>query len=132
MLPDADASPLYPLFPNLLFVWDPPAAVAGLLAGGMALAICLAFGAADRLAAVGLWYVWACLFTRNPLIANPSLPFVGWLLLAHACIPGKPYGSFAARGRADPGGGWSLPPGVFRAAWVVMAVGDSYSGDRKR
>jgi predicted DCC family thiol-disulfide oxidoreductase YuxK len=131
MLPDADASPLYPLFPNLLFVWDPPLAVVGLLALGIALAIAFALGAADRLAALGLWYVWACLFTRNPLIANPSLPFVGWLLLAHACIPGKPYGALAARGRADPAGGWSMPEKIFLAAWIVMAVGYSYSGYTK-
>ena len=95
MLPDADASPLYPLFPNLLFVADAPFVVAALLATGLGLAACFAFGIADRLAALGLWYVWACLFTRNPLIANPSLPFVGWLLLAHACIPGRPYGAWS-------------------------------------
>ncbi len=131
MLPDADASPLYPLFPNLLFVWDPPAAVTLLLCAGIALAVCLALGAADRVAAVGLWWIWACLFTRNPLIANPSLPFVGWLLLAHACIPKKPYGSLAARGRPDPRGDWQMPAAIFAAAWIVMAVGYSYSGYTK-
>jgi predicted DCC family thiol-disulfide oxidoreductase YuxK len=131
MLPDADASPLYPLFPNLLFAWDPPAAVTLLLLAGIALAVCLALGVADRVAAVALWWIWACLFTRNPLIANPSLPFVGWLLLAHACIPREPYGSFAARGRTDPRGDWALPAAIFAAAWIVMAVGYSYSGYTK-
>lgn len=131
VLPDADASPLYPLFPNLLFVWDSPAAVALLLAAGVALSVCLALGAFDRAAAVALWWIWACLFTRNPLIANPSLPFVGWLLLAHAAIPGKPYGSFAARGRADPRGDWLMPAAIFAAAWIVMSVGYSYSGYTK-
>lgn len=131
MLPDAAASPLYPLFPNLLFVADAPFVVAGMLATGLALAACFALGVADRLAALGLWYVWACLYTRNPLIANPSLPYVGWLLLAHACIPGRPYGAWSARGRADPGGGWRMPDGIFRAAWIVMAVGYSYSGYTK-
>jgi len=131
MLPDADASPLYPLFPNLLFVADSPFVVGALVAAAVALSACFMIGAADRLAAVALWYVWACLYTRNPLIANPSLPFVGWLLIAHAFIPGRPYGSFAARGRLDPGGGWRLPDGIFRAAWIVMAVGYSYSGYTK-
>jgi predicted DCC family thiol-disulfide oxidoreductase YuxK len=131
MLPDANASPLFPLFPNLLFVADAPSVVVALLAIGIALAACFAIGLADRIAALGLWYLWACLFTRNPLIANPSLPFVGWLLLAHACIPGKPYGAWSARGRVDPGGGWRMPDGIFRAAWIVMAVGYSYSGFTK-
>lgn len=131
MLPDADASPLYPLFPSLLFLVDSPLVVTALLASGAALAVCFALGIGDRLAALALWYTWACLFTRNPLIANPSLPFVGWLLLAHAAIPVAPYGSRAARGRVDPGGGWRLPAPIFAAAWIVMAVGYSYSGATK-
>jgi len=131
MLPDADASPLYPLFPSVLFVWDAPAVVTVLLALALAFSVCFALGVADQLAAVALWYVWACLFTRNPLIANPSLPFVGWLLLAHALIPGRPYGAWAARGRTDPGGGWRVPDAIFRAAWIVMAIGYSYSGYTK-
>jgi predicted DCC family thiol-disulfide oxidoreductase YuxK len=131
MLPDAEASPLYPLLPNLLFVADSPPVVLALLAVGIALAVCFAVGFADRAAAVGLWYVWASLFTRNPLIANPSLPFVGWLLLAHACIPERPYGSFDARGRPDPAGRFRMPRAIFAAAWIVMAIGYSYSGYTK-
>lgn len=128
MLPDAAASPLWPLFPNLLFVSDAPAVVATLIGAGVLLALAFAAGFRDRWAAVGLWYVWACLFTRNPLIANPSIPFVGWLLLAHACLPQAPYGSFDARGRTDPRGDWAMPGAIFAAAWIVMAVGYSYSG----
>ena len=82
MLPEASASPLYPFFPNLLFVLDAPAAVVVLLVAGLVLSALFALGMRDRLAALGLWYVWACLFTRNPLIQNPGLPYIGWLLLA--------------------------------------------------
>lgn len=128
MLPDASASPLYPLYPNVLFALDAPGVVAALIFVGLALSVLFALGVRDRLAALGLWYVWACLFTRNPLIQNPGIPYVGWLLLAHACLPRAPYGSYAARGRADPGGGWRLPGGIFAAAWIVMAVGYAYSG----
>ncbi len=128
MLPEASASPLYPLFPNLLFVLDAPAAVVMLLVAGLVLSALFALGMRDRLAALGLWYVWACLFTRNPLIQNPGLPYIGWLLLAHACLPSAPFGSYAARGRPDPRGGWQLPAPIFAAAWIVMAVGYSYSG----
>ena len=128
MLSDAVASPLYPRFPNLLFVLGAPAVVTGMLVVGVIASLLLALGWRDRVAALVLWYVWACLFTRNPLISNPGLPFVGWLLLAHACLPAAPYGSWAARGRIDPGGGWRLPDAIFAAAWIVMAVGYSYSG----
>jgi predicted DCC family thiol-disulfide oxidoreductase YuxK len=128
MLPHADASPLYPLFPSVLFVADGPAVVVGLLAVAALASLAFALGFRDRSAALLLWYVWACLFTRNPLISNPGLPFVGWLLLAHACLPPRPFGAWDARGRLDPDAGWTSPAAVYTAAWVVMAVGYSYSG----
>jgi predicted DCC family thiol-disulfide oxidoreductase YuxK len=128
MLPDPRTSPLYPLFPNPLFLWDGPAVVTLLLAMGALASVALAIGARDRAAAVLVWWVWACLFTRNPLIANPGLPYVGWLLLLHACVPPGAYGSVAARGAVDPGSRWRLPDALFAAAWIVMAVGYSYSG----
>lgn len=128
LLPDAGASPLLRLFPNVLAAADSPLVVATLLAGAAGLSIALAIGLHDRPAAIAVWYVLACLHGRNPLIANPSLPFVGWMLLAHAALPAAPYGSLAARGRIDPAGEWSMPPAIFAAAWIVMAVGYSYSG----
>ena len=116
VLPEAGASPVLHLFPNVLAVADTPAVVTGLLLAGAGLSVLLALGRYDRAAAVGLWYVWACLFGRNPLIANPSIPFVGWMLLAHACLPAAPFGSWAACGRADPGRGWRMPEGIYWAA----------------
>ena len=128
MLAQASASPLYPLFPNILFLWDSPTVAIGLLLAGAGLAAAFASGVRDRIAAVVLWYLWACLFTRNPLISNPGLPFIGWILLAHALIPIRPYGSWDARGRSDPDGGWRFPASIHTAAWIVMAIGYSYSG----
>jgi predicted DCC family thiol-disulfide oxidoreductase YuxK len=131
VLPNASASPILYLFPNVLALSDAPATVAALLAAGAGLSVLFAVGLYDRAAALGLWYVWACLFGRNPLIANPSIPFVGWLLLAHVFLPPAPYGSWAARGRVDPGGGWRMPQAIYAAAWIVLAVGYSYSGYTK-
>ena len=131
VLPDGSASPLLYLFPNVLALYDAPWFVAGLLVTGSALSVLFVLGLWDRAAALGLWYLLACLFGRNPLIANPALPFVGWMLLAHALLPAAPYGSLAARGRSDPGAGWSMPQTVYGAAWVVMAVAYSYSGYTK-
>jgi len=130
-LPDASASPLYPLFPNVLFVIDNPSFVVGVLILGAAFSFAFAIGFWDRVAAVCLWYIWACLHSRMPLIVNPGMPYVGWLLLAHACLPGAPYGSWSARGRPDPGGGWQMTPGIWAVGWILMAVGYSYSGVTK-
>ena len=41
----------------------------------------------DRAAAIFIWFILACYFARNPLIANPALPYLGWMLLAHAFMP---------------------------------------------
>jgi predicted DCC family thiol-disulfide oxidoreductase YuxK len=131
VLPEASASPIVYLFPNVLAICDSPAMVTGLLAAGVALSVLFAIGFHDRIAALLLWYVWACLFGRNPLISNPSLPFVGWLLLAHIFLPSAPYGSWAARGRSDAGGGWKMPQPIFVVAWIVLALGYTYSGYTK-
>lgn len=126
-----DASPLLKLFPNVFLLSDAPFVVTSLLVVAIVASLLLTVGLYDRIAAVVLWYLLACLFGRNPLIANPSLPYVGWLLLAHAVLPAAPFGSWAARNRVDPRGGWSYPPALYAAAWIVMAVGYSYSGYTK-
>ncbi|QDG52303.1 DUF393 domain-containing protein [Persicimonas caeni] len=131
VLADAATSPLAFVFPNVLSFFDPPWFVTGLLVAAAVGSLAFAAGFKDRLVAVGLWYVWACLFGRNPLISNPSLAFVGWMLLLHAATPGKPFGAWDARGRTDPQGGWKLPRSYFSAAWILMAVGYTYSGYTK-
>jgi predicted DCC family thiol-disulfide oxidoreductase YuxK len=131
MLPDASASPLAFAFPNVLTVFDSPAFVTSLLLLAAGASVLFAVGWYDRAAAVLLWYVWACLLGRNPLILNPGIPYVGWLLLAHAILPGAPYGSVAARRRPDPGGTWRMPALLFAGAWILMAMGYTYSGVTK-
>lgn len=131
VLPQASASPLLWLFPNILALVDAPWFVTLFVGSGVLAALSFMLGYRDRIAAVWLWYVLACLFGRNPLTSNPSLPFVGWMLLAHLFVPSAPYGSWQARGRIDPGGEWQMPPQVFAAAWIVMSVAYSYSGYNK-
>src|SRR5260221_4598016 len=131
MLPDASASPLAFAFPNVLTIFDSPAFVTSLLLLRAGACVLFAVGWYDRAAAVLLWYVWACLLGRNPLILNPGIPYVGWLLLAHAILPGAPYGSVAARRRPDPGGTWRMPALLFAGAWILMAMGYTYSGVTK-
>ncbi len=131
VLPKASDSPLIGIFPNVLGWVDSPLAITGLLTAGLVLAACFAVGFKDRAAAVVLWYLWACLFGRNPLISNPSLPYVGWMLLAHALIPKTPFLAWDARRRADPGGGWAMPAVLFGGCWLLMAGGYTFSGITK-
>jgi hypothetical protein len=87
VLPQGTMSPLFHLFPNVFLLWDSPLFVqACLLAAGI-FSLFLTIGKFDRVMAILIWYLWACFYGRNPLISNPSLPFIGWLLLAYALIP---------------------------------------------
>jgi predicted DCC family thiol-disulfide oxidoreductase YuxK len=107
---------------------DTPAAVTALLLLGAAFALALALGAADRVAALALCAVGAVLYALDSRIFDASFLWVGILLLAHACVPAKPYGSFAARGRIDPRGDWSMPPGIVLAAWLVLCFAHAIDG----
>jgi predicted DCC family thiol-disulfide oxidoreductase YuxK len=131
VLPEASASPVLYLFPNILGLWDSPEFVTAFLLIATTLTLFFALGLYDRTAAVGLWYIWACLYGRNPLIANPSIPYVGLLLLAHACLSPSPYGSWAARARAFAGKQWRMSDSIYAVVWMLMAVGYSYSGATK-
>jgi hypothetical protein len=115
MLARPEASPFFGHIPNPLFTaastWLAPAMVDG----ACVLSMLFAAGMHHRSVAIVLWVIWVWLYTRNPLIANPSLPFIGLILLAHALLGG----AVPDRRR------WLSAPG---AVFVVMAIAYSYSG----
>jgi predicted DCC family thiol-disulfide oxidoreductase YuxK len=129
--PHSSANPLMDLFPNVLALWDAPILVTALLLTAAGLSVLLVAGLYDRLAAVALWYIWVWLAGGDLPMLNPGMAYVGLLLLAHACLPGAPYGSWARRGQPDPGSDWRVPPAIFLAVWTLMALGYSYSGVTK-
>jgi predicted DCC family thiol-disulfide oxidoreductase YuxK len=126
-LAEGAASPLFGILPNPLQWNDGPAMVALLLTLGVACGTAIAMGWGDRVAALLATAVLGWLFQRNPLIANPSLPLVGWMLVMHAFVPPRPLGSIsgALHGVAS---GWRLPQHLHLAAWVILALCYSHSG----
>jgi len=129
MLPYATQSPLIGVFPNILAIIDDPIIVTGLSLMGALAALAFTVGYGDRVPAFIMWFTLACFLGRNPLITNPSLPYVGWMLLAHLFIPTAPFGSVKALGRTNPAGDWRFPAGIFLAALLVLVF--SYSGYTK-
>lgn len=115
MLHEGNLSPLLHLFPNILAFNDSPLMATTLAILGAVASYRFMIGRWDRPAAFLLWYILACFLCRNPLISNPSLPFVGWLLLAHLFVP---------KIRMT----WSMTPSIFLSAWIVMSLSYSYSG----
>ncbi len=127
----ATLSPLMGILPNPLSVVDTPAMVSLLLSVGAACGLALALGYRDRLAALAGALILGWLYARNPLIANPSLPVVGWLLIMHLFVPRGAFASWHARGDAEAWSKWHLPNGLWLAAWVMLAVAYTYSGYTK-
>jgi predicted DCC family thiol-disulfide oxidoreductase YuxK len=102
------------------FIVIKPAAMPLLIIAAIA-SVLFAIGLFDRIAAVVMcgMLVW---------ISSPALPPVACLLLLHACLPAAPYGSWPARKRTDPRGGWSMPPAIFAFAWIALSLFYSYRG----
>ncbi len=127
VLADPKLNPTHGLLPNPLEWWGTPGFVTGFLAGLAVLSAAFMLGFWRRWAALLLWYGWACLFNRNNLISNPSLPYVGLILLFCVFVPeGEPLSFRGGRGRKP--GEWFFPAGIYWGAWGLMAVGYTFSG----
>src|SRR5688572_12951413 len=109
LLAAASLSPYFGLLPNPLSHFDSPGAVTLLLCVGVLCGLALASGWFDRVGAVLAAFLLSWLFQRNPLIANPSLPMLGFLLVLHAFVPTLPQGSLAALRAGGTNPSWRLP-----------------------
>lgn len=119
-LPLASDSPFILAFPNILRLLDSPLFIQGFISLGIFSSICLIIGRFDRLASAIMVYILASLLGRNPLINNPSLPFVGWMLIFHMFMPQMTL--------TNP---WNFPKHLFVCAWVMLSIAYSYSGYTK-
>ena len=126
VLADATLNPTFGVLPNLLAWRDSPADVSAFLFLLAACSVLFTLGVARRSAALVLWYGWACLFNRNVLISNPSIAYVGLLLLLTTLVPpAEPWRLRRGDRRAEP---FEMPAAVFFTAWFLMATGYSFSG----
>jgi hypothetical protein len=119
MLPDGQLSPLLHAFPNVLALYDAPWVAQSVVALGALSSAMLTLGRYPRGSALVTYYAWACLFGRNPLIDNPSLPYVGLMLLVCAGVGARLAEDAAAAQRPA------------RVLWIAMALGYTYSGMTK-
>jgi hypothetical protein len=127
MLPDATQLPSASFFPNPLAHASPSVAMGFVVALSL-LSLSLLAGVYRRWLAIPLWFGWACLFNRNPFIANPSLPYVGFLLLACAIVPNES----CLRPSLPPANhDWSIPLPLYRGAWLLLGLGYTLSGLHK-
>ena len=123
-LADGSLSPLFGMLPSPLWLSDTPITAATMILFALLASLFLIAGRRRKIAAPILLYIWACLFCRNPLIANPSLAYVGLILLLSLLIPDHDAPRF---GTTDPTQ-WYFPSGVYWAAWILLAAGYTFSG----
>ncbi|MGJ8655989.1 MAG: DCC1-like thiol-disulfide oxidoreductase family protein [Akkermansiaceae bacterium] len=102
-------------WPNPLFLegssnWITPWLITALIAS-----VSFTLGFLRRSIALFLCFTMSCLFTANPLIANPSLGYIGMLLLLCAAIPPL---------TKD----WKMPHMACLTAWILLAAGYTFSG----
>lgn len=126
MLPDASLLPTFGTLPNLFWISDAPWMVYLTLSSGVVLSLLLMVGLGRRGVSFGLWLIWMSLLNRNLFISNPSLPFVGLLLLVLTVLPkGEP----TLRSSGEPG--WVLPHSVHLALLMTLMAGYTVSGCHK-
>ena len=100
-------------------------AEAGLaLAAGAATIGCIlvAVGLFDRAAAALVAGLLVLLAIRGGLAGALPLATASVPLVLHLFVPRAPFGSWAARYRPDPGGGWRFPELLYAIVWTTLAL----------
>lgn len=92
-----------------------------LLALGL-LALLVAFGRHDRWAGLLLALLWFRVHRVSDELVGNGVFTIAALLLLNSFLPRAPYGSWDARGRVDPDGGWRAPPWLFPLAQIGLAL----------
>jgi len=98
---------------NPLFINGAPWVVHLMLILGVISSVIFMLSKFRRSSALYLWVLHSCLYTANPLTANPSLGYVGMLLLLCAATPNTLK---------------KIPAWVPRTAWILLASGYTFSG----
>lgn len=123
-LGDASLSPLFRILPSPFWISDSPLIATALVSSACIASITFCFGFYRKLSAAWLAYVWAVLFCRNPLIANPSLAYISLMLVLSVLVPNHEALRF---GKTEPNR-WFFPQGVYTTAWLLLAIGYTFSG----
>lgn len=122
-LPEPSLSPLLTLFPNIFILNDSPIFIIATLVVGAIASIGIISGKHDKVCAAICAYLLACLLGRNPLILNPGMPYMGWILLFYLFIP-------TAKTPQEQKS-WTLPTYLYLTAFSLLAITYSYSGYTK-
>ncbi len=123
-LADPQLSPLFGILPSPFWISDSAVMATASVITAIVAALTFSLGFQRKLCAAVLAYIWAFLFCRNPLIANPSLAYVSLMLVLSLLIPSH---EALQLGKAEPKK-WFFPSGVYTTGWLLLAIGYTFSG----
>jgi len=123
VLADPTLNATFGIFPNPLYLWNTPGAVLTMLVLATAASITFTLGLFRRTSAIILWFLITAFFHRNNLTSNPSLPYLGLILVLSAFIPS---GEKFSLGKKNPN--WEMPPLIIPVATFLLALGYTFSG----
>lgn len=123
LIADPSLNPTHGIFPNPLALWDSPTAVTLTLSLAIIAALLFTAGIGRIWMALILWFLTAAFFHRNNLTSNPSIPYLGLILLLSTLVPtGEPLS------RSKRKGDWFMPKWILPTAALLLAFGYTFSG----
>jgi sterol desaturase/sphingolipid hydroxylase (fatty acid hydroxylase superfamily) len=126
---DVTQLPTYGKMPVIFFYDDSPTTVYLLFASLIIASISLTFGYYRRICSLFIYYGWVCLLNRNPFISNPSMAYVGWVLLAMTLIEsGERLGFLNKDKEKQP---WQISDTIYFGAWIIFPLSYTASGIHK-
>ncbi len=137
VIKDVTILPAYKKLPLFTFLFDDVISINIFMTFLILASIVFTMGYCRRRISIFLFYGWISLFNRNPLISNPSIGYIGWLLLACALIPaGERLGfMLTAKQRTDEFTKnkyrWEVPDVLFYGSWIVVGISYTASGIHK-
>ncbi len=119
-LPNAQDLPTYGKVPSFLFLYDDPLSVYLFILSMTVASVLLTLGKFQRISATWIFFGWVSLWNRNPFISNPSLAYIGWILLSFILVeapqPKKP---------------WKFPSVIYHGYWIIVSMSYTVSGLHK-
>jgi sterol desaturase/sphingolipid hydroxylase (fatty acid hydroxylase superfamily) len=133
VIDNAKILPTYGKLPVFLMNHDDPLLV-DLFIGSLILSsVLFTIGVFRRINSLWIFYGWMSLLNRNPLISNPSLGYIGWILLACSTIPkGERLGFILSeKKRKEEKTRWEMPDSIYYGMWIIIGVSYTASGLHK-
>lgn len=134
VISDASILPSFGKLPLPIFMNDDPDSISTFLISLVIASTLFTVGKFRQISSLWLFFGWVSLLNRNPLISNPSLSYIGWLLLACACIPsGDRLGFLLSKKERNNEQNtnferWYVSDPLYYGMWIIMGV--SYTASR--